>query len=378
MGRRILHDDKEHEWLTFREIVELSSNIGIAKWALTISGEELFNTYEKFGFGQRLGCGMPGETGGRLARPPRWSDYNIAALAMGHSVATSPLQLAAAFGAIANGGRVIRPRLILGYVADDGRVEQACKPEVLSQAFLESSADSLRAFLRGVVEHGTAEPVNSQIVSIAGKTGTAEIPDLVNGGYHKHRFNASFAGFFPAEEPVVAGIVVIEDPRPITYGGYTAGPTFRRIAECYTVLNPDAFVTASQLMEANGGRLENTVEAPDLMGRDINLAREMAAKRGLTVVSTATDGKVVWQFPASDRLMFSGDELLVEVESFGDTALCMPDLRGLPLRTAVAYLHHAGIKYRAEGSGRVTRQSPLPGAQLTKGNSECRLKCRPT
>ena len=378
VGRRILHDDKEHEWLTFREIMELSSNIGIAKYALLLPGEELFDVYRRFGFGQKLRCGLPGETAGRLVPPSRWSEYNIAALSMGHSVATSPLQLAAAFAAIANGGELLRPQLLLGLVDEDGYVVAAAERELIGRAMKPESVDSLHAFLRGVVEHGTAEPVNSPVVAIAGKTGTAEIPDLVNGGYHKNRFNASFAGFFPYESPVVAGIVVLKDPRPITYGGHTAGPTFRRIAEEYTVLNPDAFMTSDRLLAAGDGRMENTVEAPDFVGRDLLSAQAEAVESGVRLRVCGEEGNVFWQFPPADRILFEGDEVLIAVGDQLSGLKNMVDLTGLPLRTVAAFLHQVGIKYKVEGRGRVVKQSIRPGMEINEQTKDCRLTCRPT
>jgi membrane peptidoglycan carboxypeptidase len=378
LGRRILHDDKELEWLNFRKVMELSSNIGMAKYALLLQGEELFEVYRRFGFGQKLRCGLPGETAGQLAPPSRWSDYNVAALAMGHSVAVSSLQLAAAFAAIANGGELFRPRLLLGRVDEDGYVVPSGGRELVGRAMDSGSVDSLWAILRGVVEHGTAEPANSPVVTIAGKTGTAEIPDLVNGGYLKNHFNASFAGFFPYESPVVAGIVVLEDPRPVTYGGHTAGPAFRRIAEQYTMLNPDAFITSERVLVAQKRRLENTIEAPGLIGREMSLARALAAERGVNLRSSSDEGIVVWQFPPGDRVLFEGDEMLVAVQSPVGSALRMADLTGLPIRTVAAFLHHAGIKYKVEGRGRVVTQSIRPGVEISDRIPVCRLKCRRT
>ncbi|MBN1212717.1 MAG: penicillin-binding protein 2, partial [candidate division Zixibacteria bacterium] len=122
IGRRTLHDDKERGWLSFREVMELSSNIGVAKCAIDFGGERLMETYKKFGIGEKLRCGLPGETAGRLTPPRTFSPYNVAALAMGHSVAVNTLQLAAGFAAIANGGELLRPRLLLGYVDDGGYV----------------------------------------------------------------------------------------------------------------------------------------------------------------------------------------------------------------------------------------------------------------
>jgi cell division protein FtsI/penicillin-binding protein 2 len=361
VGRRILHDDKELEWLTFREIIEYSSNIGIGKYATQLGGDGLVASCRRFGFGQKLRSGLPGESAGRLANPGRWSDYTIAALAMGHSIAVTTLHMAAAFGAIANGGDVYRPHIVLGMVNGHGQLIRRGKPDLISRGMGEDHVDSLHAFLRGVVEHGTAEPVNSPIIAIAGKTGTGEIPDLKTGRMLKNRYVGSFGGFFPAEKPQIAGIVVIVDPRRITYGGHTAGPAYRKMAERFVVMNPDRFGLSNRTLAERESPGIKSVEAPDLMGRDVELARELAVRAGLDYRTSGDRGAVVWQFPPPDRLVLEGDHILVAVAENEEGVSVMPDLQGLPVRTAAAFMSFAGLPFRVQGSGIVSRQRPRAG-----------------
>jgi len=375
VGRRTLHDDKELGWLTFREIIELSSNIGLGKCAVLAEGEDLLETYHNFGFGRKADCGLPGEISGMLPRLRTVSDYNISALAMGHSVAVNALQMALALAAIANGGELLEPHLMLGTVEDNGYVNRTARRTVISRPVKRSSADSLRSFMRGVVEHGTGKPVNSEFVSIAGKTGTGEIPNLESGGYYKNRFTASFCGFFPADAPVIAGIVVLENPKPITYGGHTSGKAFRKIAERYTVSNPDLFEVTERTYSESPQRLEMTSEVPDLVGRDLIEAQRIAEKRGVKLRCSSAEGTVTWQFPPPDRLMLLEDELLVEVDSSESAAPVMMDLRGLTIRKASAWLNHHGIRFTIDGTGRITKQSVRPGQSLTS-TPVCRLTCR--
>jgi len=376
VGRRTLKDDKKLGWLDFRRIIELSSNIGLGKCAQLVEGASLIETYRQFGFGTRTGLNFPGETRGSLTPPQVWSAYNVAALAMGHSVATNALQMAVAMGAIANGGQLMQPRLVLGYVDDRGRVNRDGAPVVVTNPLRPTSADTLRAFLRGVVENGTGQPANSKFVKLAGKTGTAELPDLENGGYHKNRFLASFCGFFPADEPVIAGIVVLKDPRPVTYGGHTSGKTFRSIAERYTVSNPDLFAATERRCEVREEPLNLTAEVPDFVGRDLIQARILAEKRGVRIKCDADVGVVVWQYPAPDRLVLVEDEVILAATAPGETRPGMIDLRHFTIRRATAFLEFAGIKYTIEGSGRIVYQSVRPGEPITD-NLTCRLECRP-
>jgi len=309
IGRRTLHDDKEHGWLTFREIMELSSNIGIAKYALKLGGDLLYQKALDFGFGQRLNTRLGGETRGRVHSPDRWSDYIVAALAMGHSIAVNSLQMAMAFAAIANGGELLQPSLLMCSVTEKGRLDNQCDLTVIRRVMKESSADSLRAFLRGVVERGTATKVNSSAVTIAGKTGTAEIVRPDGRGYFKNKFMASFAGFFPYEEPKIAGIVVLCEPKPVHYGGYTAGPIFRRIAENYMVINPDLFAAGCQTIITNTVKNGQTVEVPDLIGRSLESACSIAEHCGIRLRQTTDKGIIIWQYPTADRLVFPSDEV---------------------------------------------------------------------
>jgi cell division protein FtsI/penicillin-binding protein 2 len=376
LGSRILHDDKKHGWLTFREIIELSSNIGIAKWAILADGNDLFEMYRRFGFGRKLHIGLPGEVGGRLVPPAKWSNYNVAAVAMGHSIAMTPLQLANAFAAIANGGELLRPKLILGHVDENGYVVSNGEREVINRIMKNGNLDSLKAFLRGVVENGTAKVVNSEIVGIAGKTGTAELPDLENGRYFKNRFVGSFAGYFPHNDPVVAGVVMMVDPQPIHYGGLTAGPTFRRIAERYALLNPEQFTPPGRALAKKTQGLDSVVTVPNLVGQDAEQATKIADICGVKLRSTLPAGIVAWQFPPANRAVFKGEEILVEVTSPADSSLRMPDVTGLPVRNVSAFMSHAGINFIVKGSGRVVSQSIPPG-QIVSDDSTCQLDCRP-
>ncbi len=377
VGHRTLHDDKERGWLSFREVIELSSNIGLGKHVIQMDANAVMDTYRKFGFGQKLGCGLPGETSGHLAKPGVWSDYNVAALAMGHSVAVNALQMATAMAAVANGGELLQPQLVLGNVEDNGSVKRTARREVLGRAMKANSADSLRSFLRGVVENGTATPVNSEFVKISGKTGTGQIPNLETGGYYRHRYTASFCGYFPSDKPLIAGIVVLKNPKPITYGGYTSGVAFRKIAERYTVSNPDLFEVADRTFAENTQRLEITAEAPDMIGRELIQAKMLAERRGVKIRCSAEEGTVVWQFPAPDRLIMCDDEIVIAVALPGEEQTSMIDLKGLTVRKAAAFLEHVGLECKIEGTGRIKRQSIRPGETITKGQT-CRLTCRPS
>lgn len=375
VGGHVLHDDHRHGALSFRDIIRYSSNIGIAKWAITMDGAEMFDVYRKFGFGRKPKCGLPGEAAGRLVPPSHWSDFMESAFAMGHGLAITPLQLATAFSSVANGGSLLQPKVILGQVDNEGFVSREKDPKVITRVCSEKGLDSLRAFLRSVVTDGTAKPVNSSVVAIAGKTGTAQLPDPSTGRYFQNRFVGTFAGFFPYESPVIAGAVVMIDPQPIHYGGFTSGPTFRHIAERYAVLNPDLITLPDRMLAAGKPSPDSTLSTPNFVGWDISSAAKLAEARGVHMRSTAAEGTVVWQYPPADKSIPAGEEVLAAVSNPADSAMRMPDMTGLALKKVSAFLSYAGVHFNIRGSGRVVRQSIPPGELITAAKP-CVVECQ--
>lgn len=373
---RILHDDKKHGMLTFRQIIELSSNIGTAKYALQVGGEDVYQAALNFGFGKRYNIGLGGEGAGSVYNAKKWTQGATATLAMGHAVAVNCLQMANAFGAIANGGELLKPHLVLCTIDPEQKASRRAEREVLRRVMEGTSADSLASILRGVVERGTATKVNSKAVAIAGKTGTAEIPDLKTKRYLKNKFIASFAGFFPYEKPAVAGIVVFIEPEPIHYGGYTSGPVFRKIAEQYMILNPDLFEVNNQLLVERPAQQNGTIEVPNFVGRQLTDALEAAEDREVMLRANREEGVIVWQYPPADRLMFKEDAVIVAVESPVEPGFRMADLKGLSIRQAAAFLQFAGIKCRISGRGKVINQSISPG-EPAGSDVVCQLDCQP-
>lgn len=365
-----LRDDKKHDSLIFQEIFELSSNIGIGKLALRLGGEKLVETCKRFGFGNKTFSGLPGEQAGMIGKPGVWSEYNIAALAMGHSISVTALQLATAVASVANGGQLLRPSIVKGIINPEGNIIEKNTTEIIGRIIKKESAAVLREFMKGVVERGTATPVLSDIVSIAGKTGTAEVVDSENGGYIKNRFNASFLGFFPADNPQIAGVVVLHQPKPITYGGYTSGPAFKNMAERYSVLHPELQEGAVAELSDNEFELK---KIPDFTGQDFIFAVRYAAEKGMALTANDTSGIIVWQYPPEGRKIPGGETIAVIVQNENKSD-SMVSLKGMKIRTALAVLNHQGLIAEIEGTGKVMKQYPSPGTPVEPGK-KCRLVC---
>jgi cell division protein FtsI (penicillin-binding protein 3)/stage V sporulation protein D (sporulation-specific penicillin-binding protein) len=234
-GGRVLHDHKAYGELSVRDVLIKSSNIGAAKLAMGV-GEEKFHEYiRRFGFGERTGIELPGEIGGMVHSPQTWSKISITRIPMGHEIGVTPLQMTAAMAAIANGGKLVTPRIVKSITTSSGKTVTTFSPIVLRQVISSQTATMIGDALRGVVsDRGTAAAAAVPGFIIAGKTGTAQKVDP-KGGYEHGKYVVSFIGYLPADHPEFVGLVVLDDAHTskpeLNYGGLVAGPIFARVAE---------------------------------------------------------------------------------------------------------------------------------------------------
>jgi len=374
MGRHSLRDDHKYDTLTFREAFELSSNIVMGKIANAIGGDNVYAMSSKFGFGRKVRCGLNGESPGILRKPNRWSEYTTSAFAIGHSVSVTPLQMAQAFAVVAAGGNLCHPHFIAGCINDEGHIIERHTSRPI-KILDDQTVAVLDSFMRGVVERGTGEPLRDAPFAIAGKTGTAEKPNLEEGGYHKHRFMASFAGYFPADSPQVAGIVVLDEPEPVHYGGHTAGPAFKNIAVKFAALDryeanlgyPAAKATGEVYPEVANAS-EDLIEVPDIVGDSRGKARYLIEKSGLKPVFSGPGDEVIATRPAALSRLEAGNEVYCYVISEDESSAPVPDLKGLTIREAVSILKKLDLPFDCTGSGRVVRQAPDAGETLAGGD----------
>jgi cell division protein FtsI/penicillin-binding protein 2 len=234
-GGRTLHDHKAFADLSVRDVLVRSSNIGAAKLALSVGEEKFYEYIRRFGFGDRSGIELPGEIPGLIRSPKSWSKISITRIPMGHEIGVTPLQMTVAMAAVANGGKLVTPRIVKSITDRDGTALSTFSPIVLRQVISSQTARQIGDALRGVVsDRGTAAAAAVPGFTIAGKTGTAQ---KVNpkGGYEQGKNVVSFTGYLPAERPEFVGLVVLDDAQTskpeLNYGGLVAGPIFSRIAE---------------------------------------------------------------------------------------------------------------------------------------------------
>jgi cell division protein FtsI/penicillin-binding protein 2 len=233
-GGTPLHDHAAFGDLSVKDILVKSSNIGAAKLAVTLGDQKFYEYIRRFGFGERTGIELPGEIPGVIRPPQSWSKISITHIPMGHEIGVTPLQMATAMCAIANGGKLMTPRIVKAITTSDSKTISTISPIVLRQVISSQTANQIGTALRGVVsDRGTAAPAAVPGFTIAGKTGTAQKVGP-HGGYEKGKEVVSFCGYLPAERPEFVGIVVLDDAQTKpeqNYGGLVAGPIFSRIAE---------------------------------------------------------------------------------------------------------------------------------------------------
>lgn len=232
VGGRRIRDSGRHGSLTFAEVLQKSSNVGIVKVAQMLGKERFFAYISRFGFGERSGVDLDGEVAGILHSPEQWSGSSIGAHAVGYEVAVTPLQMLNAYCAIANGGILMRPHIVSEIMNADGQVVRSIAPKPIRRVISREASKTLTNILETVVqEGGTAITASILGNPVAGKTGTARKYDPKTRRYSREKYMSSFVGFVPSDDPKLAIIVVLDEPKEEIYGGVVAAPVFRAIAE---------------------------------------------------------------------------------------------------------------------------------------------------
>jgi cell division protein FtsI (penicillin-binding protein 3) len=225
-----IRDHDKYEWLTVQQILAQSSNVGAIKIGQKLGKSLYYHYISGFGFGSLTGLDLPGETPGLIRRPKGWSALSLSVLSIGQEISVTPLQVTAAFSAVANGGNLVRPHVVSMLRSQDGSLVRQIEPTVIRRVISEETSRTLLTMLRGVVEEGTGKEAFLAEYTVAGKTGTAQKMDRATGRYSHQKVVASFVGAVPAEAPRLVILVAIDEPATLRWGGSIAAPTFREIA----------------------------------------------------------------------------------------------------------------------------------------------------
>lgn len=231
IGKSRISEASNHQfgWLTLRNIIAKSSNIGAIKIAQRLGNRRFYDYIRKFGFGRRLGVDLPGEASGTLRSIRQWSGLSLASISFGHEISVTPIQMVSAIAAIANGGVLIRPRLTQT-ILKNGVLDRTFEPEALQTVLSEETSRQMINILKSVVKTGTGAKAAIPGFEVAGKTGTAQKIDPKTQTYSKTKYLASFVGFVPADAPRLVILVMIDEPQKTYWGGEVAAPVFQRIA----------------------------------------------------------------------------------------------------------------------------------------------------
>ena len=331
-GRPVLQDEHPLPSLTLAQAIAVSSNIAMAKFVTRLNRDEQYSGLRNFGLGAPTGVEFPSESPGRLRRPDDWSKTSAVSLAIGYEVSATPLQIAAAYGAIANDGVLLVPTLVREVRDPEGEVLYRHRPEPVRRVVSPALARQLRGLLRGVVDQGTATGVTIAHFGVAAKTGTAR--RTVEGRYAPGQYVASLATLFPADDPQIVVVVKIDDPDP-KKKGYFAAQTA-------------APVTRSLLEQALASR---TVT--------LNQARVATTPIAESVADAADDGTVPyvvpWPFHPDTTGRRTGRQIV-------------PDVTGQSLRTAVRALHRRGFRVTLRGWGVAEHTWPAAGSAAAVGS----------
>ena len=363
LGSQTISDHEVFEELSVREVIEHSSNVGTVKIALEL-GESTFYEYTRsFGFGMKTGVALPGEVKGILHKPARWSMSTLPTMSIGYGVSVTGVQLASAYCTVANGGLLLQPRIIKSILRNDGSV-QSVPRSVVRRVMKRQTAEVLLDVFTGVVDRGTGSKAAVPGFKVAGKTGTAWKAREDGRGYTRN-YRSSFVGMFPAPDPEIVVLVMIDEPkRHGFYGGSVAAPVFNKFVR--------------RLVHLPKGPVESVPESDD--GLPLHLA---SIKPNSASARTS-------ERPGLPGLGFSGplprDLLPIdshwEIERPGTlsgperTRVELPSVIGMSVREAVKTLAETGIEATVIGAGYVRRQIPAPGHGVYSGD-RCIIECGP-
>jgi cell division protein FtsI (penicillin-binding protein 3) len=230
VGGKTIHDVHKHGVLTFKEVIQKSSNVGSIMIGMKLGKERIYKYAKLLGVGEKTGIDLPGEVSGWIQPSERWSGTSLGAIPIGQEVAVTPLQVLRAYSSIANGGFLVKPHVVSEIISPEGPVLFSFMDKEKKRILSPKTAEIFREILKSVVEGGTGEKASIEGDEVAGKTGTAQMIDPKTKRYSREKYVSSFVGFVPADKPRFALIVVVYEPKGQIYGGVVASPVFKDIA----------------------------------------------------------------------------------------------------------------------------------------------------
>ena len=345
-GRKI-EDDHPSASFSLADVIRFSSNIGIVQFAMRFSPREQYELLRDVGFGSPSGLPYPAEESGRLPTPQRWDKQTPASLAMGYALNVTPLQLANAYAAIANGGELMQPAIVKEIRGTDGTVLYRHQRTVVRRVMTEETARTVRGLLRGVVESGTGESASLATFDVAGKTGTAKRTE--HGKYVAGKYTASFVALFPADNPQLVILIKLDNPSTSIYGGKAAAPVLKTVLQA-----------AIAARDASLDR-RNLAAVPKRVNATMALPESVVSADSIVRVTESGSVPYVYRLDSPRK-----------PPAAAIAARAVPDVRGFPVRRAVYALHRAGFRVSlatADAFGSASTTAPPAGTLAPSGTT---------
>lgn len=351
-----IHDLKRSGWgeITYLEGVKRSSNVAFVKLGYEMLGPERLKTYvDQFGFGKKTGIELPGESKG-IVDPVQQADF--AAMAYGHGkLLVTPLQQIVAVSAIANGGKLMEPHIVKSITDPQTGETLNTEPKVVEQVISPDKAKEVGGYLEQVVSDqkiGTGRHAYIDGYRIAGKTGTAV--KVVNGQYDYTKQVVSFIGYAPVDDPKIAVIVLIDEPKDSELGGGTAAaPVFKKI-----VNQTLQYMGVPKKIDAGSDAQSKTAasgpKVPDVGGLPVKQAKDQLSASGISYATYGKGTEIISQFPKAGSTLKAGQFVYLLTEKGSD--INVPNLQGESLRDAMEMLSVLQIPVSAKGEGYVVSQ----------------------
>ena len=338
VGKHVIHDVHPHGWLSFQDVLKVSSNVGATKIGKKLGNKSFYSYIKNFGFGKETGLDLPGEVGGVVWPYHRWGEIEFSNICFGQGVTVTGIQMASALGAIANDGRLMKPYIVRQILDQKGNPVKHFSPHPVRQVLSPGTARLMCSLLARVTESGgTAPQAAIDGVPVGGKTGTAQKVAPETKHYAHGKYVSTFMGLVPVESPALVIVVVVDEPKGVHYGGVVAAPIFKGIAE-----NALPIIGIKRQAES-GSTLQAPQEKPDMTPwviaqkakeEEINQSTELKYKR------------------------------------------IMPDLRGMSMRKVVELMKGYEVPLELLGSGKAVSQQPLPGTVLGQ-KTRCQIQFQP-
>ena len=321
VGNRVIHDAQNEKFqeLNLPDIIKHSSNIGSVKIAEKLGKEKFYHYITMFGFGSKTGIDLPGESRGILRNSKDWTDVDFATIAFGQGVSVTAIQLVTAMSAIANDGVLMKPHVVRCMVDKKGSVVKEIEPVAVRRVISSETSHRITSILTDVVEEGTGGNARIVNLSVAGKTGTSQKFDFDLGRYSAKKVEASFIGFFPAEDPQMVILVMLDEPKIHRWGGAAAAPVFKEVSE--------------QILRC----FNNSMELREVAANENN--------EGVRIIQASTDRETIYHDTKVDESI-------------------IPDFEGMSMREVLKISQNRGIDIRIAGSGWAVSQNPAPGVRI--------------